>query len=163
MKRTLSILLLSAMAVVIAVPAFAGEGKCTASAQECLDYMANAYANKGWVGLEFDETYKDGMKISKVVAESPAEKAGFEVGDVFFALNGIEYAEENMEAMKAEQKKMVPGSKVLFTVMRGDHKKDLKVKLAEMPAHVKYAVIGGHMMDHANAEVAAGEHEGGSR
>jgi S1-C subfamily serine protease len=155
MKRVL--VLLPVLALAIAVPAFAGGEKCTAATQECLDHMADAYANRGWIGVEFDQNQHESMIINTVVAGSPAEKAGFQTGDTFFAVNGVEYAEENHEALKAQQEKMIPGAEFTFTVKRGGKSKDLAVVLGPMPDEVVQRIVGAHMLDHAHAELAENE------
>ena len=58
MKRVIGVL--AVLAMVMAVPAMAGEGsKCDASTQDCLNHMAKNLKNRGWVGIERD--YKGGM------------------------------------------------------------------------------------------------------
>jgi len=66
--------------------------------QECLDAMVAKLKTNGWMGieLEIDETTSQ-MTIKRVVPGSPAEKAGFQPGDVLVALNGIRFGKENEE------------------------------------------------------------------
>ncbi len=145
---------LTALVVLVTLPAMAGEGeKCSYGTQECLDHMANKMKNSGWVGVELD--YADhALVVRGVIDGSPAEKAGLQVDDVLFAINGVEYNDENMEKlheMKAEAK---PGDETIWTVKRNGYSKELTIELDRMPADLLAKYIGQHMMDHAAVEVA---------
>ncbi len=150
MKRILSIAL-PFLVLAIAAPAFAGEGKCTAGTQECLDYMAQKMKNKGWIGVELENT-DAGLKITAVVEGSPAEAAGLSAGDYLVAVNGIEYSEANHEKLGEMQKTMTPGSEFTFSIRHGEKNKDLAITLGTMPEDVYAQMIGGHMIEHATME-----------
>jgi predicted metalloprotease with PDZ domain len=96
MKRVIGVLAV-VMIMVMAAPAMAGEGsKCTASTQDCLNHMAKNLQNRGWVGIEMEDKGGTGkMVVTKVVEGSPAEKAGFQVGDILVAVNGVAFGEGN--------------------------------------------------------------------
>ena len=135
----------------------AGESKCTHSTQECLDYMATQLKASGWVGVELegdDEQYGP-MTVTKVVTGSPAEGAGIQVGDVLVAMNGIEMKEGNQEKVVAARAGWKPGSSVVWTMHRGDQKREVSIVMAPMPADVLARYIGQHMLQHAQTEVAA--------
>jgi len=77
----------------------ASHGSCTMSKQECVKHMAEA-KDRGWLGIQYDNT-EDGTSVVKdVVKGSPAERAGFRSGDVLYALNGIEMNEANADRVK---------------------------------------------------------------
>lgn len=155
MKRKLT-LFVPILMLAVALPAIAGDKHCTAGTQECLDYMAANLKEKGWVGIELDEV--DGQLIvNKVVADSPAEKAGLEKGDVLVALNGVAYAEDNREEMGKLQKQMKPGKEFTFTVSRKHHDKDVAITLGTLPDDVLAQWVGNHMMEHASATNAEEE------
>lgn len=145
-----------AVAVLAAVPVFAGSyEKCDGDTQECLDYMANKMKNSGWVGVELDHGEQGELVVTKVVAGSPAEKAGIQPKDVLFAINGIEYKEENESKLMKQKQSMKPGDSITWTVKRAGYNKDLKITLGRMPADLLARYIGEHMMLHAaTAEVA---------
>lgn len=155
MRKLLSALV--AVAFFAAIPAIAGEGhKCTAGTQECLDKMAAKMKKSGWIGVDMEYNKEKSLSVIKaVVPGSPAEEAGLKAGDVFYAMNGIEYTKANKKAIGAEWEKLSPGKKIRVTVKRGGETKDLKVKLGNMPADVLAKYIGQHMMEHATTEVAA--------
>jgi len=142
------------IALAVAVPVMAGEGKsCSHPTQDCLNYMADNLKDRGWVGLEMAD---ESMKISRVVEGSPAEKAGFEVGDVLTAVNGVSYSEENQEKLnKIKHHEMKAGNTVTYTVERSGHAKKIDVTLAELPETVMAQWVGGHMLEHAEVKVAS--------
>jgi C-terminal processing protease CtpA/Prc len=152
-------ILLAALAgaLVFTGAALAGEGKCKYSTQECLDYMASRLKDSGWVGVELegdDEKYGP-MKVVKVVPDSPAEAAGIQPGDVLVAMNGVALQEGNQEKVQAVREELKPGSSVVWTMHRGDEKREVSITLGAMPADVLARYIGQHMLEHASAEVAA--------
>lgn len=141
-------------AVALAAPALAGEGvKCTHSTQDCLNYMASHYKDRGWVGVEYEP---DTMEITRVMPDSPAETAGFQAGDVMLAINGVSLADGNEADMKKVKELMVPGSQVTYTIRRGGASKDLAVTLDPVPEQVLAQWIGMHMLEgHTEVKVAS--------
>jgi serine protease Do len=157
MKKGIGVIL--AVTIMATAPAMAGEGsKCTAPTQDCLNYMAKNLKNRGWVGIEMDDKGGiDKMVITKVVEDSPAEKAGFKVGDTLAAVNGVAFTEENQKQLKDIQYSMRPGADFTYTISRKGSKVDLDVELGQIPESVMAQWIGGHMMDHAEIQMASKE------
>ena len=154
MKRSLLVLAMAALVLSVG-SVTAGEGyKCDAGTQECLDKMAAHLQKTGWVGIKLDETDDGRHQVTEVIADSPAVKAGFMAGDILVALDGIEFAEENHDAMMEAKKAHHPGSKVTYTVERNGKTRDLSVKLAKVPQDVLAQWVGGHMLQHADVEIA---------
>lgn len=154
MKRLVT-LLVPAVLISLSAPALAGE-KCTASTQECLDYMVQHYGNRGWLGIEGDYNEAGALVLARVIPDSPAEKGGFLAGDALVAVDGIAYGSENEAALKAVKTRMVPGAEFTFTIRRAGETVALKAVLAKMPEDVLARMIGMHMMEHASAEATRG-------
>ena len=159
MKTRIIIALIAVIA--IAAPLVAGEYKCSEDTQTCLNMMTAKLKNHGWVGIEMDQDEESGqMTVTKVIVDSPAMEAGFQEGDVMFAMNGLEYGEENKEKVYAARKELGVGSEVTYTVNRAGccHKKggktDLTVALGTLPDDVMATWVGQHMLDHAVVQVA---------
>jgi C-terminal processing protease CtpA/Prc len=122
---------------------------CSMSKEECLKRMAEA-KNHGWLGIQYDNT-EDGTSVVKsVVKGSPAEKAGFQSGDVLYALNGIQMNEANADRVKSAWKSLQPGSTVSYTVKRAGAAKDLTATLGKMPDEVYDAMVAEHMKEHVD-------------
>jgi S1-C subfamily serine protease len=120
--------------------------------------MAKNFKNRGWVGIEMDDKGgMDKMVVTKVIEGSPAEKAGFKPGDTLVAVNGVAFSEDNKKALKDIQYSMKPGADFTYTVTRKGSKVDLNVELGTLPDNVMAQWIGGHMMDHAELQVASKE------
>jgi len=146
MKRSLCIAVVI-LIVAMAVPGLAGEKhhkKCDGTPEECKKKMAASFAEKAWLGIEMDGTEDGYYKITKVLADSPAAKAGFEKGDVLLAINGQDYSKGNMKAVKMEWSKLKPGSKAKYTVLRKGGKLQIKAKLGNMPAEYQKKYIKEH-------------------
>jgi S1-C subfamily serine protease len=158
MKRWTGLLAV-VMMMAVAAPAMAGGAdKCSASTQDCLNRMAKNLNNRGWVGIEMNDKGGTGMMIiTKVIDGSPAQKAGFEVGDALVAVNGVAFSDENEKQLKDIQYSMTPGTDFSYTVSRKGSKVDLDVELGELPDNVKAQWIGSHMMDHAEIQMASKE------
>jgi predicted metalloprotease with PDZ domain len=156
MRRAIGVLTV-VMIMVMAAPAMAGDAsKCSASTQDCLNHMANSLNNRGWVGIEMDDKGGAGMMvITKVIDGSPAQKAGFEVGDALVAVNGVAFSDENEKQLKDVKYSMMPGADFTYTVSRKGSKVDLDVELGTLPDNVKAQWVGHHMMDHAEVQMAS--------
>jgi C-terminal processing protease CtpA/Prc len=146
MKRLAGVLV---VAMAVAMPLRAGEGhKCTASTQDCLNYMKANMSERGWVGIEYDD---ERMKILRVVEGSPAERAGLKKGDLLVAMNGVDFSDDNADKLKKiSYKEMKPGNEVTYTVDRAGMRKSIQVTLGELPDEVIAQWVGSHMIkDHA--------------
>ncbi len=143
----------------LTLPVAAGE-KCKEEASVCLQQMVEYLRDRGWVGIEFDSVEEGGPpQILRVLSGSPAEEAGFEVGDVLVAFNGVPYKESNEAALKEAKKALVPGNRVTFRVSRQGREIDIPVVAAALPRQVLAQWVGQHMLEHHVAEAAASEAE----
>ena len=97
---------------------------------------------KGWLGVVFTEAVLtdvaggrelNGVMITKVVPDSPADKAGLKVSDVITSVNGVTV--NSVDNMVQAMKETAPGDEVTFIVFSDDGKgaytgKSVKVTLA---------------------------------
>ena len=142
----------------LTLPAFAG-GKhytCDADVQECLNKMMAKFKDRGWVGIEMDVDEQSGvMSITRVVADSPAFKGGFQIGDQLVAVNGVRFADEDKKAMQKAQGDWKAGQHVTYTVARNGRDKKVYITLGELPDHVLAQWIGKHMVEqHGTVKLA---------
>lgn len=165
--RKLTGLAVMALALALAVPAFAGDKseksskgyeKCTEDAQTCLNHMVAKLKTRGWLGIEMDdEKGMSAIKITRVVPGSPAEAAGFKTGDVLVSINGARFAENTEEKCVTCDKtkdNWSPGTKVQYVVSRDGKDVTLNPTLAALPSDVLAQWVGMHMIEHAQTEVA---------
>jgi len=82
----------------------------------------------GELGLDADTS---GTVVTQVQPQSPADRAGFQTGDVITALNGETI--EGAGALSREVAALDPGDSATFTVVRGGDEQELEVDLAERP------------------------------
>ena len=142
--RKLCVVMLAML--IVAMPAMAGDkGKCEGSGEDCLKAMKAKYAHKAWLGIEYDTDDSGHWVVSKVVSGSPAQKAGFEQGDVMLAVNGAKYSKENKAELKAVYSKLEPGSSATYYVKRGDGKVKLEATLGSVPKDLQAKWINEHM------------------
>ena len=147
MKR-FSIILAAVAVIGLSATAFAGEGPCTASTQECLDGMAAHYANYGWAGLEGDFNEEEGL-FTVTSVSGPAAEAGVMEGDVVYGINDMYFAKMSDEDRKASKAERIPGATANYMIKRDGHKEKVAIVLGEMPEDMVSAKLGGHMLDHA--------------
>jgi C-terminal processing protease CtpA/Prc len=148
--KLLRILLVSTAIIALAAPAFAGEGQCTASTQECLNKLTAHYSGTGWAGLDGEFNKEEGYyAVTSVAYHSPAAKAGMKVDDRIFGMNGYVFAEMNEEDWAATKAERVPGKEVTYVAKRDGYKKKFSMTLVEMPEEMLAKKVGGHMLDHA--------------
>jgi C-terminal processing protease CtpA/Prc len=123
--------------------------KCDMAAADCKTMMETAKKN-GWLGLKIEPSENDGaLLISEVVKGSPAEKAGFQAGDVLLAVNGVTYSDENESKLKALKKSLTPGTTASYNVQRDGKQQTLTATLGRMPDEVYTAWVSEHMKEHA--------------
>jgi hypothetical protein len=83
---------------------------------------------RGFVGIEFDDA--DGsLVIKKVLPGSPAEEAGFKTGDTIQEIKAIT-VKTDKDLTKALAKAGV-GSKLLFTLKRGEKTEEVTIELGK--------------------------------
>jgi len=72
-----------------------------------------------------------GVLVTKVLKDSPAEKAGLKEEDFIVAINGEAVA--NVNALRNRVADLKPGTKAKFTVWRKGEKRDVPVEIAAQP------------------------------
>jgi C-terminal processing protease CtpA/Prc len=141
--------------MLVATPALAGGDHaktCSSPVQECLSEMVTKLKTTGFIGIEYDEKEStNGLKVSKVIPDTAAEKAGIQVGDVLEAMNDISFTKDNHEALARIK---VPGKQVTLTLTRAGERQEIQVTLSPMPTDLMAKYIGEHMLVHANKKVA---------
>lgn len=138
---------------------FAGDPeRCTAPADECVKKMHAKLSQVGWLGIEKEKS-PEGARVAKVIPGSPAAAAGFQVGDVIVAVNGVDVMTKEVQVKDTKAKeaaakekemqvklKMQPGSTATYTVLRNGVRQDLSATLAPMPHEQMAQAIGEHML-----------------
>ena len=163
--KNLLIVVVTIASLAITGFAFAGDKKaaakkasydCDASVGDCLTAKVAAFKKQGWFGVRMAANEAGHFAITEVMDGSPAKAAGFQVGDVVLAMNGIEFSKSNKAALKAAKKGFHPGSKVAYMVSRDGGKKKIAVTLSEVPTEVLASWVGYHMLEgHAAVRVAS--------
>ncbi|HEX5759054.1 MAG TPA: PDZ domain-containing protein [Thermoanaerobaculia bacterium] len=151
--------LATALTMSFAGAALAGgaHGKCTEGTSEAsLQARVEKMKAYGWLGVEKEKNAAGGYTITAVAPASPAAKAGFRVGDVLVALNGVALTDANNEALKKAKANLGPGKQVRYTLRRDGAEQQLTATLAEVPQEVLAQWLGEHLMDaHLGARVAS--------
>ena len=102
----------------------------------------NAYVGIG-VTVESSDDLTDGVQITKVTPNRPAEEVGIEADDRIYAVEG-----ETVESLGLDETKNrirgEEGTEVTLTILRGEKKFDVTVKRASVEVEVvKYSMLDG--------------------
>ncbi len=89
-----------------------------------------------WLGATITLT-PDGLTISAVIADSPAEKAGLKRGDVVKSIDGT--AVSNMSDLRNTLKDKKPGDTVTLSITRSGNAQDITVTLEARPEPLPFA------------------------
>ena len=145
------------MVLFAVAPAVAGDkGKCDGNPDDCVKAMKAKLAQKAWLGISYD-TGEDGRwVVTEVDPDSPAQKAGFEKGDVLLAIDGVEYSKENKTKLKEVFAKLAPGSEATYVVKRKGGKVKLQATLGHVPEDVQKKWIAEHLSkNHSETQMAS--------
>jgi C-terminal processing protease CtpA/Prc len=155
--KTARSILLTSLALT-ASASLAAEKSCPRTAEECVRGMTAKLENRGWIGIEMEDTQR-GRIIAAVVPGSPAEQAGVRKGDLMVAFNGVALAEGKEAVYEEMNRSLIPGREITLTVERGAEQHDLAVTLAQIPRQLLAQWIGQHMLEGHSQEAdnAAGE------
>jgi S1-C subfamily serine protease len=90
--------------------------------------VSSGNASGAFLGVQTDPEARN-CKITAIVKESPAEKAGLKEDDVIVAFDGkkIGPADDLFDVIRKKK----PGDEVTVEVQRGDETKSIKVTLAK--------------------------------
>ena len=107
------------------------------------EILKNGKVTRGWLGVSiqpvtqdlataFHLTGNNGALISNVTKDSPAAKSGLEAGDIILDVDGQKI--EDSRVLQLTIGSMSPGETVKLTVFRNGSKREISIKLGEMPA-----------------------------
>ena len=133
-----ALLALGVAAGVVAIRATDHSSSALAAAQGQEDILSSSSSpqdstpdeQKPWLGATVVRT-PDGLTISSVIADSPADKAGLKRGDVIKAVDGT--AVSDMAALLNALKDKKPGDTVTFSITRDGAAQDITVTVEARP------------------------------
>jgi C-terminal processing protease CtpA/Prc len=122
--------------------------ECGMKAEQCAEHMKQVAQTHGWLGVSLDMDPEGQMSISKIWPGSPAEKAGFRLGDRVVSMNGVEVSEKNGEKLFSLMRDAKIGDRMSFAVARGSETLTLSPTLGKMPDDVVAESIEKHIQEH---------------
>jgi serine protease Do len=113
---------------------------------------ATGHVKRGWLGVLIQDVTRElaesfgmpkpiGALVAKVIPDSPADKAGFQVGDVVVEYNGHEV--ESSSALPPMVGNSPLDEKADVKIIRNGKPVDLKVAIGELPPEDELAQAGG--------------------
>jgi S1-C subfamily serine protease len=125
-----------ALALLLSLSSMAAAGGEQCEQHAKAKNAAHEKAKHGWLGLDVEKNAAGAYVVTGIAANSPAEKAGFQKGDVLVAFNGIALTDANKEAVKKAKTQNAVGKRVTYTVSRAGAERQIAATLAEVPAEV---------------------------
>lgn len=146
-RQALGMVIVAVLALGVSGLALAGGHDCKMKAEECASMMKKDMSTRGWLGIGMETGQDEKMAINKVYPGSPAEKAGFQVGDKLVSINGVECNEKNEEKIHGLLKDAKIGDKVTYVVSRGSENLTLEATLAKITDEALAERIDQHMKE----------------
>ncbi|MFQ5488589.1 MAG: DegQ family serine endoprotease, partial [Gammaproteobacteria bacterium] len=118
---------------------------------------SQGHVSRGWLGILIQDVTRElaesfgmekpiGALVARVLPDSPAEDAGFEVGDIIVEYNGREV--ETSSALPPMVGSTRVGSKVKVKIIRNGKPRSLKVTISELPEDEEIALSRGDGSTH---------------
>lgn len=112
---------------------------------------SQGYVSRGWLGVVIQDVTRElaesfgldkpkGALVSRVVADSPASRAGFKAGDVILEFDGKEV--ETSSDLPPIVGRTLVGKEASVIVMRDNRRKTIKVTIEELPEDEELAATG---------------------
>ena len=110
----------------------------------------NGKVSRGWLGVLIQEVTRElaesfgmdsphGALVAKVLDDSPAERAGLQVGDVIVEFNGKKVTRSS--SLPPLVGRSAVGKKANVTIIRNKNRKNIKVEIAELPSSITQASL----------------------
>ena len=125
-----------------------GSMHCNMSPEQCEQAMRTYYKDHGWLGVEMicENAQTCTPKVTRVAAGSPAEAAGFKVGDILTSVNGINFDVDNAKAIQnVMDNGFKVGDMVRYTANRDGKIVSLDAKLVKVTDGALAEMIGHHV------------------
>jgi C-terminal processing protease CtpA/Prc len=119
--------------------------RCPREIRECLEAMYADHSEAPWLGVDLEKDDLGRARVTEVVSGSPAEIAGFRVGDVILTMGGREFSEIFAKTEGAPAHR--PGDEVTFTIDREGERQELTARLIAMPRESIAEWIGMHVIE----------------
>lgn len=117
---------------------------CNYTEAQCASYMHDRYKSHGWLGIEMNMD-GDMPVLTRVADGSPAQKGGFQVGDVLTSVNGIGFSKANESVLNEMYKNGFKiGQEVVYTANRDGSIVTLNAKLTKISDTALAQMITGH-------------------
>jgi len=147
-ERRLSGIELSTPKILPSTPRDMQAPKCPLEPTVCAQQMTEHFNERGWVGVTPDIDPDTGaITVTHVFADSPAQKAGFQAGDIIRGLNGMMRDKTDNDAFMHVYSSFRPGEKVTFNVERGGEPLDLEVRLERIPKTILAQWVNEHQVE----------------
>lgn len=146
MKGTLSIL--AACLAVVGMAHADASKKCEASARYCEQQIREMLSGKRHLGARVEES-RWGIVITHIYPDSSAERAGLQVGDRIYALNGKEASKGGTAGFKAllNEAASKEGGRVYFTVIRVGRILRIQARMSVLSKEQIDKVVAAHLKE----------------
>lgn len=138
--------ILVGLVVTVVASLLAGVEGCAAPTDECVRAMVAKLRSEGWLGIETEAVDGTTVTVVAVAPGSPAEAAGFAVGDVLMTVDGTDIHHKGKGEPRAAEPAPRPGSVVVYTVARAGTRVTLRAQLSAPPEDLIARLVGEHVI-----------------
>jgi membrane-associated protease RseP (regulator of RpoE activity) len=94
-------------------------------------FDARAEFAPAYLGIAAEDVADCGSRVIEIISGSPADRAGFRLGDVIVAADGV--PRRNVAALRSYVTSRTPGQSVLFVIKRNDQELEIRAVLGLRP------------------------------
>jgi C-terminal processing protease CtpA/Prc len=156
MRRRLAAPFLILLLLMAPALSAAPKQKCPLSAQECEKQIREMLSGKRYLGVKLEET-RNGLVITRIVPDSPAERYGLHEGDRIISVNGIDCTGVKINAFKQVLSKIGEQNKMIFTVDRSGFFKLVDLQMEVMSERQIDQIVATHLRE-AHSTSQSGAH-----
>lgn len=147
------LILVFTLLVVTSVAMGKNKTLCTAEPKECSYQIRTMLAGKRYLGVKVEES-QSGLNITRVVAESPAERGGMRVGDRIIMVNDRDCAKSTVKQFKELVNATPVSGRISFVIARNGYFLKLQAKFEVLNESQMKRVIETHLREaHADPTV----------
>jgi len=142
------VMIMAVLALAVTAVVAGDHMTCTKSAGECAAHMKQMYQTRGWMGVELEQNEDGSLRITAVVGDSPAEKAGVRVDDTLVSVNGVTLSKDTAESAMMKDDDWKIGGVLTLGLKRGAETSTIKVRLEKIPETLLARIIETHAKEY---------------
>jgi C-terminal processing protease CtpA/Prc len=139
---------LAAMALAVTLAVAGEHAKCMRAPEECAAQTRELYQTRGWMGVDLERNEDGSLRVTSVVPDGPAERAGIREGDILTSLNGVVLSRDTLDSAMSKGDDWKIGGVLAVGARRGAETATIKVTLRKIPESLLVQIIETHTREY---------------